>query len=404
MNILVVHEVDWLKKVIFEPHHMAELFSLKGNNVYAVDCRDVLPSGIGDGLKLRVRECSRIYENSRVTLFSPPSLLLPGLNRLYSYFHYEGLILKIAREKEIDAILLYGVATNGRQALKVARRLKIPIFYRLLDISHELVRIPVLQQVVKSIERKVIREATRVLPTTPALVRYATSMGASPSSTEAFPLGIKLKDFRPLPPDESLRRSLKMAEDDRIVLFMGTLYDFAGLDSIIQNFDLLKSQIPRIKLLIVGDGPASNSLKSLIRQKGLQGDVVITGFISQEKVPGYIALADLCLNPFRINNITRDILPTKILEYFGCKKAVLSTPLAGTRELLPDASFGIEYAEEDGFLDAIVAMLQDSSKLNKMGEDGFSYVTKNHDWDLLSDSLLNMFRVSLDSDRRRDPA
>ena len=34
MNILVIHEIDWIKKVPFEPHHLAELFSLQGNNVY----------------------------------------------------------------------------------------------------------------------------------------------------------------------------------------------------------------------------------------------------------------------------------------------------------------------------------------------------------------------------------
>jgi len=34
MNILIIHEVDWFKKIIFEPHHLAELFSLKGNNVF----------------------------------------------------------------------------------------------------------------------------------------------------------------------------------------------------------------------------------------------------------------------------------------------------------------------------------------------------------------------------------
>ena len=33
MNILIIHEIDWIKKVIFEPHHFAELLSLRQNNV-----------------------------------------------------------------------------------------------------------------------------------------------------------------------------------------------------------------------------------------------------------------------------------------------------------------------------------------------------------------------------------
>ena len=40
MNILVIHEVDWIKKVTYEIHHLSELFSLHGHNVYAVDIPD----------------------------------------------------------------------------------------------------------------------------------------------------------------------------------------------------------------------------------------------------------------------------------------------------------------------------------------------------------------------------
>ena len=38
MNILIIHEIDWIEKVIFEPHHLAELFSIAGNNVFVLDC------------------------------------------------------------------------------------------------------------------------------------------------------------------------------------------------------------------------------------------------------------------------------------------------------------------------------------------------------------------------------
>ncbi len=37
MNVLFVHEVDWLKKVVFEIHELAESLSQFGHNVYAID-------------------------------------------------------------------------------------------------------------------------------------------------------------------------------------------------------------------------------------------------------------------------------------------------------------------------------------------------------------------------------
>ena len=40
MKILIVHEIDWIKKVPFEPHHLAEILSTKNNDVYVVDCAE----------------------------------------------------------------------------------------------------------------------------------------------------------------------------------------------------------------------------------------------------------------------------------------------------------------------------------------------------------------------------
>ncbi len=50
MNILIIHEIDWISKVPFEPHHLAEIFSVKGNNVYVIDCEQPNPSKIFSGM------------------------------------------------------------------------------------------------------------------------------------------------------------------------------------------------------------------------------------------------------------------------------------------------------------------------------------------------------------------
>ena len=38
MKILIIHEIDWEEKVIFEPHHLAELFSIQGHEIFVIDC------------------------------------------------------------------------------------------------------------------------------------------------------------------------------------------------------------------------------------------------------------------------------------------------------------------------------------------------------------------------------
>ena len=145
---------------------------------------------------------------------------------------------------------------------------------------------------------------------------------------------------------------------------MGTIYGFAGLKEIISKFDFLKNKISNLKFLIIGGGPSFNELQSFVKRKKLESDVILTGFKPQQELPRYIALGDLCLNSFEINYVTNRILPTKILEYFACGKPVLSTPLEGTKELLPNEDYGIVYSSSKNFVKTISELMLNEKKLN----------------------------------------
>jgi len=37
VNILFIHEVDWINKVVFDIHSLAEALSLSGHRIFAID-------------------------------------------------------------------------------------------------------------------------------------------------------------------------------------------------------------------------------------------------------------------------------------------------------------------------------------------------------------------------------
>lgn len=392
MKILIIHEIDWIKKVPFEPQHLAELFSIKNNDVFVVYCAAPDFSQIISGLSTTItKNYFRLYEDASITLIRPSSILIKGLNRLTHFLTCKRIIKKIIIENNIDIILLYGVATNGIQSIKLSDEMNIPLVFRCLDVAHELVKIPILHDLTKKYEKLVLTNATKVLTTTPELVRYAKEMGAN-ENVDYFPLGINPKFFKPFSKIQLLMQQLGLKNSDKVIGFIGTIYPFAGLDFLINNFYILKNEIKEIKFLIVGGGPDFVRIKSLITQFHLENDIILTGFIKQEKLFEYISLFDICVNPFVINNITDRIIPTKILEYMACGKPVLSTPLRGTVELLPNESYGIVYSPLDEFVTSLVKLFQNQEKLNELGKNGLLYVEKNHHWGKLSDDLLIIFK------------
>ena len=392
MNILIVHEIDWIKKVPFEPHHLAEIFSTKQHQVFVIDCAEPNLSDIQGGLHTRIiKDYHRLYDDASITLIRLSSLLIKGLNRLTYFLSCKKTIKKILVENSIDLIFLYGVATNGIQCIELSRELNIPIIFRALDVAHKLVRIPFLQNHTKKLEKSIFSSADLVLTTTPQLSNYAEEMGSNSDCIKYFPLGVNSRYFKPMKKNNELLQELGIQTNDRIILFMGTLYPFSGIDHILKNFHLLQNKIKQIKFVIIGGGPDFNRLKSLSNELQLNKNIIFTGFVEQKKIPEYIAIADICLNPFVINTLTDRVIPTKILEYLACGKPVLSTPLKGTVELLPNENYGIVYSQLDDFISSIEKLLQNKAHLDKLGENGFSYVKKNHYWDSLADQLIKIF-------------
>ncbi len=389
MRILIIHEIDWINKVPFEPHHLAEIFSLKGHDVFVIDCPEPEPN-LKNGFSVRtIKNFHRLYDGASITLIRPPSLLIKGFNRISYFFSCKKIIKQTLIENKIDVILLYGVATNGIQTIDAAKEIGIPVLFRSLDVAHELVKIPIIRNQVKKYEKIVIKHADKVLATTPDLVKYTQEMGSEKSSY--FPLGVTSEFFKPLQKSSTLLKKLNLKNSDHVIGFVGTMYPFAGLDHVINQFPQIIKKIPDVKLLVIGGGPYFKNIKSLVNRLNLDNHVIMTGFIDQKELSEYISLFHLCLNPFVVNSITDRIIPTKILEYMACKKPVLSTPLHGTVELLPDENYGIIYSDLSNFANSIIDLLHDTKKLDKLAENGFNHVQKHHSWNMLSDNLLLIF-------------
>ena len=143
--------------------------------------------------------------------------------------------------------MLYGAITNGIQTIQIAKELKIPVMYRLLDISYGLIRIPIIKNLAKKYEHKVLSNTTKILATTPDLARYAIEMGAKTNNVESFHLGVNTHDFKPLPKDLELAKSLKISSNDTVIVFIGTIYPFSGLIELVSKFNEIEENNQNIK-------------------------------------------------------------------------------------------------------------------------------------------------------------
>jgi glycosyltransferase involved in cell wall biosynthesis len=351
MNLLFVHETEYIEKMIFEYQIIPEILASRGHHVFVID----FPARYSENDKRSIifvrpeviENVSRARKAGKITLIRPARVQIPFLHRLSAFFSYLPLIDSVIREHKIDAIVLLSAPTNGIQTLIAARKNGIPVYFRLLDVLHRLVPVDILRWPTYVFEKIIYRNVDWMTAITPRLRDYAVSMGARPETSHYLPSGSDADLFYYQPKDKELLLKYGIKADDLVLLFAGTLYNFSGLDKIINRLPDEVLKTPNIKLLIIGAGEQEAKLKGLVQRWGLENVVIFTGFINYPVLPSYINLADICLNPFEINKITNIIFPGKIYQYLACEKPVIATKLQGMLDVFPcnDLHSGIFYYE-----------------------------------------------------------
>jgi glycosyltransferase involved in cell wall biosynthesis len=340
MQILFVHETEYINKVVFEFQIIPEIYASQGHNVYVIDYSTAWEKkNVFDIGSLRTQCLTNVRKSGKekgVTLIRPGIVKIPGISRFFAYFSYFFIIGKILKQYNIERIVLYSVPTNGLQTLYWAKKNKIPIHFRSLDVLHQIVPSKVLSLPTYFMERFVYKRVSSITAITPKLTKYIIQMGSNPKTTSYLPTGSDIDLFFPQTKDLDLLRKFGITKKDHVILFAGTLYNFSGLDVLIRFLINNPPARKDIKFIIVGHGAQSNLLREMIDKNDLSGVVFLTGFIKYSELPKYINLADVCINPFAINKVTDIIFPSKLYQYMACEKPVIATRLPGLIDIFPD--------------------------------------------------------------------
>src|SRR5262245_54754616 len=117
MKFLVVHEVNYLSKIIYEFQILPEVLSILGHEVTIVDYDDTWKANTNGNwmtLKTEVHEAvHRAYPQAAVTVRRPGMIRAPMVSRISAavttYFEIERLL----DQERFDAVILYGLPTLG---------------------------------------------------------------------------------------------------------------------------------------------------------------------------------------------------------------------------------------------------------------------------------------------------
>ncbi len=115
----------------------------------------------------------------------------------------------------------------------------------------------------------------------------------------------------------------------------GTVTRRLGLDLAIAAVASLRSEIPELRLTVIGDGDRLAESRAMVDRLGLGNQISFMDLVPVEKLPALLVRADVGLVPYRPSSATHLMLPVKLLDY-----ATLGIPAIAARLRTVEYYFG----------------------------------------------------------------
>ena len=160
------------------------------------------------------------------------------------------------------------------------------------------------------------------------------------------------------------------------VLCVGRLVHLKGQSLLVRAIAELSSRGVDARLTLVGDGPRRAALDELARNLGVADRVHLAGSVGQDVIRDRYSDADVfCLPSFA------EGLPVVLMEAMALELPVVTTPIAGVRELVEDGVSGrlVAPGELEPLVEALAELAADPQRRAEMGRAGRRRVLADYD-------------------------
>jgi len=288
-----------------------------------------------------------------------------------------------------DILHAHSPALNGLAAIGVAKRRKLPLIYEIRAFWEDAAvgngtgrEGSARYRLIRALETHVARKADAVAVICEGLRSDLIARGIDGGKVMVSPNGVDLDLFGdPPPPDRELGAHLGLMGKD-VVGFIGSFYDYEGLDDLIAAMPMLVAARPDAHLLMVGGGPMEQALRAQAAGSPVSDRIHFIGRVPHQEVERYYSLIDILAYPRKAMRLTDLVTPLKPLEAMAQRRLVAASDVGGHRELIEDGVTGTLFPPDDpaGLATALVGMFLNRSNWNERRDVARAFVERDRNW------------------------
>lgn len=319
----------------------------------------------------------------------PPRAMPSPIGELREIGAFSKRINQVVDHFRPDLIHAHSPVLGALAALRVARKQKLPLLYEIRAFWEDAAvgngtgrEGSARYRMTRALERWAIDQVDAVAVICDGLRQDLVMRGVDPARIMVSPNGVDMAMFGDPPgPDRKLAKSLGLS-GKQVIGFIGSFYDYEGLDDLIAAMPRLVAQCPDVQLLLVGGGPMEASLRAQAGLTSVSNHIHFVGRVPHGGVDRYYSVIDILAYPRKKMRLTELVTPLKPLEAMAQRRLVAASDVGGHRELIRDGDTGTLFAPGDpaAIAASLAGLLADHSNWEARRERARIFVENERNW------------------------
>lgn len=340
------------------------------------------------------------YVDTEPFIFRYPSLPLPG--DISTALPVSPFVEQLLPSLKLDVIHTHHPVLLGQTAARRANEMGLPLVFtfhtQYWEYTHY-VPFPMeaVQEFLKNRIHQWLREYIQkcqhiVIPSESMRELLLREYGLDDLYT-VIPTGTNLEPF--LTADGKALRREKGWEKETVLISIGRLAPEKNWDTLLQAFAKVAPEYPDLRLVLIGDGPAKDSLQQLSSDLGVAGRVTFTGALPFAEIPSYLKAA----NVFAFASVT-ETQGLVTIEAMAAGLPVVAVDGSGTRDIVEHDKQGFLVENDpEALAEGLRKILSDPQRIKRFSNNALKKA-RTFDVNVLGKQLVDVYEQAIEAKKQ----
>jgi 1,2-diacylglycerol 3-alpha-glucosyltransferase len=342
------------------------------------------------------------YVDSEPFIFRYPSLPLPLPGDISTALPVSPFVEQLLPSLKLDVIHTHHPVLLGQTAARRANEMGLPLVFtfhtQYWEYTHY-VPFPMeaVQEFLKNRIHKWLREYMQkcqhiVIPSESMRELLVREYGLDELYT-VIPTGTDLEPF--LKADGKALRKERGWEKETVLISIGRLAPEKNWDTLLRAFAKVAPEFPELRLVLIGDGPAKDSLQELSSDLGVAGQVTFTGAVPFGEIPSYLKAA----NVFAFASVT-ETQGLVTIEAMAAGLPVVAVDGSGTRDIVEHEKQGFLVENDpEALAQGLRKILSDPQRIKRFSNNALKKA-RTFDVNVLGKQLVDVYEQAIEAKKQ----